>query len=183
MKEDEKLEQFIKDIRQKIAVKGEDYTIGTGDRLFNFRQVGTMNGLTMAQNWSSLFLKGVFAICNYVKTRGKSESEPIRERFLDLAVYAYLGFLISEEEKIPERERNMTETPIMIKINGEEYVTHAFTLSYYEVVDLMNGDARALYSMTYHKANGPRPDGTLIPGEYVTIKNGTYFNAFVTGNS
>jgi hypothetical protein len=42
---------------------------------------------------------------------------------------------------------------------------------------------RPVFSVTYHKAAGPKPDGILSPGGYVTLQEGTVFNVAHTGTA
>lgn len=75
-----------------ILTKGHDYTVGNGDedRLWNFKTVAGMLGISPLQALGVYWLKHVFAICTYIKL-GKVESEDIDGRFLDESNYNLLG--------------------------------------------------------------------------------------------
>jgi len=81
-----------------LDIKGHDYTQGNGDRLFNFKEVATMTGLTPLQVWSIYWLKHVFAICTFVKD-GKVRSEAIDSRFYDENNYNLLGLALIQEAR------------------------------------------------------------------------------------
>lgn len=78
--------------------KGADYTIGNSDRLFNFKWISELVGITPAQVWAVFFLKHVAAAIAWAKT-GKTESEGIDGRLIDIANYGKLGRLIAKEGK------------------------------------------------------------------------------------
>ena len=82
--------KFIKNFRRKqdelISRKGHDYTIGNKDRLFNFKFVAELIGITPAQVAAVYWLKHILAILTYVKF-GKVESEDIDSRFFDESNY------------------------------------------------------------------------------------------------
>jgi hypothetical protein len=73
-----------------LKQKGDDYTVGNADsdRLYNFKFIAQVLGLTTEQVWAVYFLKHVLAICAY--TKGIDESEPIEGRMDDVVNYIYL---------------------------------------------------------------------------------------------
>ena len=75
-----------------IISKGHDYTVGNGDedRLWNFKTVAGLLGITPMQALGVYWLKHILAICTYIKT-GNVESEDIDGRFLDESNYNLLG--------------------------------------------------------------------------------------------
>lgn len=91
-----------------LGVKGNDYTVGSKDRLFNFRRVAEFTGLTMEQVWSVYFAKHIFAVFNYVKSGGKSESEPIEGRLNDVINYTLLMYKIVQERE-REKQKSMSD--------------------------------------------------------------------------
>jgi len=101
---DPEIDSFLLDCFKTMEVKGKDYTLGNNDidRLYNFRKVGGFIGLDMAKVWSVYFSKHIFAILNFVKTDGQSESEPIEERIKDAVVYLLLFLKITREMKNEE---------------------------------------------------------------------------------
>ena len=85
--------KFISDFRKEqdklIKSKGFDYTIAGSDRLFNFKFVADLIGITPRQVAAVYWLKHVLAILTYVRY-GKLESEGIDGRFIDEANYNLL---------------------------------------------------------------------------------------------
>lgn len=80
-----------------LVVKGADYTIGTGDRLHNFKMAGEFNGITPAKALNIYLYKHYSAVASYVKSGGQLESEPILERLVDVINYCLLlGKLVAE---------------------------------------------------------------------------------------
>lgn len=75
-----------------IISKGHDYTVGNGDedRLWNFKTVAGLLGITPMQALGVYWLKHVLAICTYIKT-GILQSEGLDGRFLDESNYNLLG--------------------------------------------------------------------------------------------
>jgi hypothetical protein len=89
-------EKMVRQFREQqdklIIIKGHDYTVGNGDgdRLWNFKFVGEMLGISPLQALGVYWLKHVLSICTYIKM-GKVESEGIDGRFLDESNYNLLG--------------------------------------------------------------------------------------------
>jgi hypothetical protein len=83
-----------------LKVKGDDYTIDQADedRLFNFKEIAQLVGITPQQVWAVYFLKHVFSILAFVK--GKKESEPIQGRKDDAVNYLHLfeGLVVEAAE-------------------------------------------------------------------------------------
>ena len=98
---DADIDEFLQECLRTMKSKGRDYTLGKldVDRLYNFRSVGDFVGLDMMHVWSVYFAKHIFAIFNYIKSGGKSESEPIESRILDCVVYCLLLLKIVKESK------------------------------------------------------------------------------------
>lgn len=83
-----------------LVVKGTDYTIGTGDRLHNFKMAGEFNGITPARALNIYLYKHYSAVSSFVKSEGQSESEPIVERLVDVINYCLLlGKLVAEAKR------------------------------------------------------------------------------------
>lgn len=94
-------EDFVRISKEEYEVwscKGIDYTIGNADRLYNFKSIAEIIGITPEQVWAVYFWKHVCAVLSWAKT-GRVESEGIKGRFIDIANYAKLGRLIAEEGK------------------------------------------------------------------------------------
>jgi hypothetical protein len=75
------------------------------------------------------------------------------------------------------------EKTFLIVINGQQETVHDHHLTYEQVVHLAfpAGPFDILYSVTYANLHGH--DGTLAPGQKVTIKEGTSFNVIKTNRS
>ena len=80
-----------------LGVKGQDYTIGNqeGDKLYNFREVGKQLGIDTLDVAAIYWLKHVYAILAYVKSK-KEGSEPIKLRFADARNYIDLMYAITQ---------------------------------------------------------------------------------------
>ena|SRR5689334_1659183 len=93
--------EFRKKQDELIILKGNDYTVGNAqeDRLWNFKTVAGLLGITPLQCLGVYWLKHVLAICTFIKY-GKVESEDIDGRFLDESNYNLLGrALVKEGQK------------------------------------------------------------------------------------
>lgn len=75
------------------------------------------------------------------------------------------------------------EKSFHIVINGQQETVHDNHLTYEQVVRLAfpDGPFDILYSVTYANPHGH--DGTLAPGQKVTIKDGMSFNVIKTNRS
>lgn len=83
--------------------KGADYTKGSTDALANFKEGGKAIGINPKEVCWVFMNKHYQAITNYVRTNGKSESEPISERIKDMINYlVLLQAIITEETNISE---------------------------------------------------------------------------------
>lgn len=95
----ELMEKTFTDCAKISKSKGADYTKGSEDALANFKEAGKGIGAEPIDVCWIFMNKHYQAITNYVKTRGKSESEPISERIKDLINYLLLlqGIIIENE--------------------------------------------------------------------------------------
>lgn len=80
-----------------LKVKGDDYTIGTGDRLHNFKTVAEFTSLTPEKTLGVYFYKHVSAIFAFIK--GGKESEPIEGRIADIINYMLLFYKMVLERR------------------------------------------------------------------------------------
>lgn len=95
--------QLFIDCEHLMLTKGQEYA-HSEDALANFKRTGLEINLTPFQIWYVFVRKHWDAIIFYI-TRGKSLStEGIRSRFLDLIVYAVLGYALIQESTEPFRE-------------------------------------------------------------------------------
>jgi hypothetical protein len=85
-----------------------------------------------------------------------------------------------------ERE-NDREKRVTIIINGRRKVVREKDLSFEEVIaltDNLPAGPNYEYTVTYQRAAGPRPEGSLVAGgKSVKIKDGTIFNVTATDKS
>lgn len=75
---------------------------------------------------------------------------------------------------------------ITIIVNGREKQLPKGELSFDEVVALADGlpsGPNILYTITYRKGNDHKPEGSLLQGGTVKVKNGTIFNVSATDKS
>ena len=77
--------------------------------------------------------------------------------------------------------------PTKIIVNGRQKETSAKELSFHDVVRLAFDDAVfnevTLYTITFKRGHGDKPEGTLVEGETVKVKEGMIFNVARTDKS
>lgn len=78
--------------------KGKDYSRDNEDVLYNFKSVGERLGMNPLDVLMIYMLKHQDAIETFVRSKGQSESEPIRQRIIDNINYLTLlyGLIIDE---------------------------------------------------------------------------------------
>jgi hypothetical protein len=84
-----------------------------------------------------------------------------------------------EHDSRPERE-------LTIVVNGREKVVTAGDLMFDEVVALADGlpsGPTVVYTITYRRGHGNKPEGSLVEGESVKVKDGMIFNVTATDKS
>jgi hypothetical protein len=87
---------------------------------------------------------------------------------------------MSEQEHKDDHGKHIT-----IVVNGRKEEVSKEVLGYDEVVAIAFPTRKPdyEYEVTYHKAFGPKPDGTLSPGKTVHVQDGTIFNVTPTRKS
>lgn len=100
---------------------------------------------------------------------------------------------ITEDEivVIKDGDRFFTKTPepttFVIIVNGSKHTVAARIVSFEDIVAIAfpvpPAGSELIYTVSYNRASGPRPVGTLRAGETITIKNGTIFNVTATDKS
>lgn len=79
------------------------------------------------------------------------------------------------------------EHHIVIVVNGREKSWSHKTISYDEVVEIsgapLPSGQNPGFTITYHGGPGRHPDGTLIEGRSVEVKDGMVFNVTPTNRS
>ena len=72
-------------------------------------------------------------------------------------------------------------------VNGREKVVRASELTFDEVValafDPVPSGPNWVFTITYRRGHGNKPEGTLRPGESVKVKEGMIFNVTATDKS
>lgn len=80
-----------------------------------------------------------------------------------------------------------TKHTVTIVVEGTEHEWPKGDISYAEVVTLEVPDyaqhPEITYSVRYKRGQGTKPEGTLVPGASVKIKEGMIFNVSETGQS
>ncbi len=72
-------------------------------------------------------------------------------------------------------------------VNGRPKMVTARELSFVQVValafDAPSSGGNTLYTVTYRRGDGHKPEGTLVEGETVKLKDGMIFNVTATDKS
>ena len=88
------------------------------------------------------------------------------------------------ENHEPHDDHEKTRT---IVVNGREKEVTQKELSFSEVVTLAFGSApggnNIIFTVTYKRGHGNKPEGTLVEGDGVKIKDGMIFNVTRTDKS
>lgn len=79
------------------------------------------------------------------------------------------------------------QKPTTIVVNGRQKEVSAKELSFVDVVRLAFEDAvfneTTVYTVTYKRGHGSKPEGTLVEGDTVKVKEGMIFNVARTDKS
>ena len=90
-------------------------------------------------------------------------------------------------EKTQEHEDKKEKKTVTIIVNGRPKEVSEKELSFAQVVALAfgasTGGADTIFTVTYRKGEGKKPEGTLVSGEMVKIKEGMIFNVTSTTKS
>jgi hypothetical protein len=90
----------------------------------------------------------------------------------------------SEKNKHEEKDQNKEYTII---INGREKVVTEKELSFTQIVAIAFDNPPTgeyiVFTITYRRGHGNKPEGTLVDGEKVKIKEGMVFNVTATDKS
>lgn len=88
---------------------------------------------------------------------------------------------MKEEEKGKEPKKNVT-----IVVNGREKEVAKEEITFAEVValadNLPSGD-NVEYTITYRRGHGNKPEGSMVAGETIRVKDGMIFNVTATDKS
>lgn len=87
-----------------------------------------------------------------------------------------------QANKQDDKERDKQFTII---VNGREKVVTTKEISFAQVVALANlpSGPNIVYTVTYRRGEGNKPEGTLVEGETVKVKEGMIFNVTATDKS
>lgn len=89
-----------------------------------------------------------------------------------------------QENKHEEKDHNKDFTII---VNGRQKIVTEKELSFAEIVALAFDNpptgSNIVFTITYRKGTGNKPEGTLVEGETVKIKEGMIFNVTATDKS
>jgi hypothetical protein len=84
-------------------------------------------------------------------------------------------------------ENDKPKKDVTIIVEGTPHPWPKDEISYAEVVTLEVPDyaqhPEITYSVTYKRGQGNKPEGTLVPGATVKVKEGMVFNVSETGQS
>jgi lysyl-tRNA synthetase class I len=102
-------QDFIEIVKKQVEVersiletKGKDYTMENEDRLYNFKLVAELVGITPKQVLMVYWLKHVLSILSHSK--GLQETEPIEQRIADVRNYMLLYRGLDTEEEFKDDE-------------------------------------------------------------------------------
>ncbi|MBI5676234.1 MAG: multiubiquitin domain-containing protein [Nitrospirae bacterium] len=95
------------------------------------------------------------------------------------------------EKDKEHKEDHKNEAPgqnkeFTIIVNGREKVVTGKEISFSQVVELSFGTTskpNTIYTVTYKRGEGNKPEGTMVDGDIVKIKNGMIFNVTATDKS
>lgn len=85
------------------------------------------------------------------------------------------------KEEAPGQNKQYT-----IIVNAEEKIVSDHKISYLQVAQLAfptQSGPDTIYSVTYRKGEGKRPEGTMVDGDVVPVKDGMIFNVTATTKS
>lgn len=84
-------------------------------------------------------------------------------------------------------QANEKDKAITIIVNGREKTVTSKDLTFDEVVNLGFDDPQRgpyiVFTITYRRGHGDKPEGSLIEGETVKVKDGMIFNVTRTDKS
>lgn len=86
------------------------------------------------------------------------------------------------EQSNNEQEKKL----VTIVVNGTQHEVPKGDIDFLQVVALASGlptGPNILYTITYRKAEGNKPEGTLVEGGTAKVKEGTIFNVTATDKS
>ena len=86
-----------------------------------------------------------------------------------------------------KHEEQMNSKDFIITVNGRQKVVTQKELTFSEVVALAFDNPptgpNIVFTVTYRRGEGNKPEGTMVEGETVKIKEGMIFNVTATDKS
>lgn len=98
-------DELIKACIETWRTKGDEYTVGSIDRLANFRGAAEDAGISMERAWYVFFNKHVRSVAYYVKYGEVKSNEPIGGRIMDCIVYLLLLYKMVKEKEGKDGQR------------------------------------------------------------------------------
>lgn len=93
--------------------------------------------------------------------------------------------MAKEQAQEPAKKDEKKTTTIIV--NGQAKEVSEKELSFEQIVALAFGaganDGNTIFTVTYRRGEGKKPEGTLVAGEKVKIKEGEIFNVTQTSKS
>jgi hypothetical protein len=100
---DADFDEIINRCIEVLESKGRDYTIGNENRLHNFDTTSEVIEMPPMKVLFVFLYKPIAAIFAYIKNNGQHESEPIRERIVDVINYLLLLWKMIQRNKNYDR--------------------------------------------------------------------------------
>ena len=95
----EMLKAMVAEEEHTMISKGKEYTIGSDDKLKNFKMVAEASNLSAMKVWQIYFMKHVASIYNYIKDGTEASNESIEGRIMDARNYLALFRGLVKEHK------------------------------------------------------------------------------------
>ncbi len=125
---DGEIDEFLEECLTTMATKGDEYTVGSVDRLANFRSVGSEVVIGMEKVWYVFFTKHLRALQSYIKNDCVVKSEePIKGRIKDLVVYLLLFYKMTQEI---ERSRVLKTSAVEEDSAAQRFISFAKSPEY-----------------------------------------------------
>ena len=132
-------EKLVKQEKEIMVGKGKEYTVGSDDKLQNFKDVARNSGLDPIKVWFIYTSKHWASICNYVKDGVEASNEPIDGRFMDMRNYLMLGLALIKEKNLISVNTNVIDdgkmSPYEFSKRCEFLASTLYSKSYKDLTD------------------------------------------------